>query len=215
MANSILEATGADPATLVAGRDTKAMDMMGKEYTKQSLEFYRAVLPCDEKELKFLLMKIFHHLQLLFVTSNTRGKFKTYAINLAFQRALIDIANDFNMTNSIHDFLIKGGFSKKRIYRVSDLRKFSDYARILGYKDNKRYKPDKLISFVLPVGWLVDYLLIEKAVLPHGADMKLRDADYILDDERYIPPEVKEAYDQALYWEIEEFRSDYSEKPIR
>jgi len=52
-------------------------------------------------------------------------------------------------------------------------------------------------------------------VIPHGADMKLRNADYILDDERPIPPEVKEAYDQALYWEILEFRSDYSEKPIR
>jgi hypothetical protein len=191
------------------------MDVMGQEYTEQSLQFYRAALPCDEKEMKFLLMKLFHHLQLLSVTSNSGGKFKTYAINSAIQRALINLAGDFNLTNSIHDFLIKGGFSKKRIYRVSDLRKFSDYARILGYKDNKRYKPDKLISFVLPVGWLVDYNLVEKPILPHGADMKLRDADYILDNERYIPPEIKEAYDQALYWEIVEFQSDYSEKPIR
>lgn len=96
-----------------------------------------------------------------------------------------------------------------------DLRKFSEYARIIGYKDNKRHKPDKLISFNIPRGWIVEYFLHEKAVLPHGADRKLRDAMYLIDDERPIPPEVKEAADQALYWEIIEFRSSYAAKPVR
>jgi hypothetical protein len=60
-----------------------------------------------------------------------------------------------------------------------------------------------------------DYVLSEKPVLPHGADMKMRDATYFLDSERYIPPEVKEALAQALYWEILEFRTSFAEKPIR
>jgi DNA-binding XRE family transcriptional regulator len=85
LANSILEATGADPCSLLAGRDAKAMDMRGREYTKEAYNFYRSVLPCDEKELKNLLMKIFHQLQLLFIASNRGGKFKTYAVTSALQ----------------------------------------------------------------------------------------------------------------------------------
>jgi len=215
LANSILEATGADAVSLRAGRDAKAMDMMGHEFTKQSYNFYRNVLPCDQKEWMTLLMAIFHQLQLLFVVSNLGGKFKTYAVNAAPQRALAKLADDFNLTKSIHNYLLETGHTEKRIYRVSDLRKFSEYASILGYKDNKRYKPDKLIPFTIPRGWLIEYFLYEKPVLPHGADRKLRDAKYILDSERYIPPEIKEALDEALYWEITEFRTSLAEKPIR
>ena len=215
LANSILEATGADPISLLAGRDAKAMDMMGHEYSKASFGFYSHVLPCDEKEWKTLLMVIFHQLQLLFVVSNLGGKYKTYAVNSALQTALVKLADDFNLTKSIHNYLVENGHTEKRNYRVSDLRKFSEYARILGYKDNKRYKPGKLISFTIPRGWLVEYVLTEKPVLPHGADMKLQDATYILDNERYIPPEIKEAVAQALYWEIVEFRSSFAAKPVR
>ncbi|HMJ89444.1 MAG TPA: hypothetical protein VK530_06490, partial [Candidatus Acidoferrum sp.] len=100
-------------------------------------------------------------------------------------------------------------------YRVSDLRKFTEYARIIGYKDNKRYKPGKLISFNIPWGWMVEYLLYEKAVLPHGADRKLRDAEYILDDERPLSPLIKEAMEQALYWEIIEFKNGPAAKSVR
>ena len=210
-----MEATGADPVSLRAGRDAKAMDMMGHEYTKQSYNFARNVLPCDDKELKSLLMSIFHQIELLFIASARGGKYKTYAVNEALQRVLFNLADDFDLTNTIHNFLIEKGSVAKRIYRVSDLRKFSEYARILGFKDSKRYKPDKLISFIRPHGWLKSYYLAEKPVLPHGANMKLRDALYIIDDERYIPPEIKEAVAQALYWEIIEFQADFSEKPVR
>lgn len=61
----------------------------------------------------------------------------------------------------------------------------------------------------------LNYLLHEKAILPHGADRKLRDAEYILDSERPIPPAVKEVMEQALYWEIIEFRINYASKPVR
>jgi hypothetical protein len=103
----------------------------------------------------------------------------------------------------------------KRIYRVSDLRKFPEYARILKFKDNKRYKPGKLIPFTFSRGWMRNFYLVERPVLPPGADMKLRDAHYILDDERPIPEAVKEAVSQALYWEIKEFRADFCNKPTR
>jgi len=215
LAASILEATGADPVSLLAGCDAKAMDTMGREYTKEAYDFFKNVLPCDEKEMKFMLMKIFHQLELLFIVTNRGRKFKTYAVNSALQSALIRLADDFGLTQSIHNFLIENGYTEKRIYRVSDLRKFCEYARILGYKDKKCYKPDKLLQFVLPRGWLTTYYLVERPILPHGADMKLCNAEYILDIERYISPEIQEAIDQALYWEIKEFRSSLAEKPIR
>jgi DNA-binding XRE family transcriptional regulator len=215
LANSIMEATGADPVSLRAGREAKAMDMMGCEFSKRSYEFYKHALPCDEKEWKFLLVKIFHQLQLLFGASNRGGKYKTYAVNAALQEAMTKIADDFNLTDSIRNYLIEKGEVDKRIYRVSDLRKFSQYARILGFKDNKRYKPGTLIPFKIPHGWLRNYFVHEKPVLPPGADLKLLDAKYIIDDERFIPDLIKEAVAQALYWEIIEFRADWSEKPVR
>ena len=215
LANSILEATGADPVSLLAGKDAQALDMQGHPYTKDAYQFLKNVLPCDEQEWKNLLLAIFHQLQLLFVVSDLGGKHKTYAVNDALQTALVKLADDFNLTQSIQNFLIKEGHVQTRKYRVGDLRKFSEYARILGYKDNKRFKADKVIPFTIPRGWIVEYLLYEKAILPHGADRKLRDAEYVLDSERPIPPEVKEAMDQALYWEIVEFRSNYASKPVR
>jgi len=214
LAISILEATGADPVSLLAGPDARALDTRGLEYTKEAYTFSHSVPGYDGKELNLLLIKIFRQLQLLFVASNRGGKFKTYVVNSVLQRALVNLADDFHLTKSIHKILHESGHSEKRIYRVSDLRKFSAYADILGYKDDKRYPPDKLMEFILPRGWPEQYYLVEKPVLPHGADMKLRDAKYILDSERYIPPEIKEALDQALYWEITEFRSSLAAKPI-
>lgn len=86
------------------------------------------------------------------------------------------------------------------------MRKFPAYASILSFKDNKRFKPDKVIEFTIPLGWIRNYLVHATAVLPHGADRKLRNAEYILDDERPIPEVIKEALSEALYWEIKDFR---------
>ncbi len=55
-------------------------------------------------------------------------------VDRALQAALMKIADDFRLTQSIHQILIDSGRSDKRKYRVSDLRKFLEYARILGYK---------------------------------------------------------------------------------
>src|SRR5208282_1403616 len=131
LANSILEATGADPFTLRAGREANAMDMMGHEYTKQSYEFYKGVIPCTEKELKFHLYKLIHYLELLLIASNRVNQIKTYAVNGAIQESFQKIAEDFNLEKGIHNFLIEQRSVDKRIYRVSDLRKFPEYARIL------------------------------------------------------------------------------------
>src|SRR5208282_3431527 len=101
-------------------------------------------------------------LQLVFLASNRGGKFKMYAVNSALQRALVNLADDFELTTSIHKILLESGHSEKRIYRVSDLRKFTAYADILRYKDDEKYPPDKLMEFTLPRGWLEEYYLIEK-----------------------------------------------------
>jgi transcriptional regulator with XRE-family HTH domain len=188
LAIRILEATGADPFSLLTGRNGKALDINGKAYSKEAYRFYKGALPCDEKETQILLLKVFDQFQLLFHASNRGGKFKTYVLNRALQTALLGLADDFDLTKSINDILIKSGNSNKRAYRVSDLRKFSEYARILGYTDDERYASDDIKEFLLPRGWLQEYYLVEKPVLPHGADMKLRNAKYILDSERDIPP---------------------------
>lgn len=78
LANAIMEATGANPRSLRAGHNAKAIDMLGHEYTKKSFEFYKNVLPCTDKELQFLLHKLINNLELLLITAN-QGKFKTYA----------------------------------------------------------------------------------------------------------------------------------------
>jgi transcriptional regulator with XRE-family HTH domain len=215
LANSILEATGADPVSLLAGHDAKAMDMMGCEFNKKSHESYKGVLPCIEKELKFYLYKTIQYLELLLIASNRLNQIKMNAVNHAIQESFQKIAENFNLEKGIHNFLIEQGSVDKKNYRVSDLRKFPEYARILGFKDNKRYKPDKLIPFTIPRGWMRNYYAVEKPVLPPGANMKLRDAHYILDDEHSIPDIVKEAISQALYWEIKEFRADFCDKPTR
>ena len=215
LANSIMEATGADPVSLRAGLDARALDMLGHDYSRQSYESYKGVLPFNDDELRVLLRKLVQYCQLLLIASNRGSKFKSYVVNSAIQEALSKVADDFNLLSSIHSFLIENGSVDKRIYRVSDLRKFSAYARILGFKDNKRFKPDKRIPFSIPRGWMRDYYLVEKPVLPHGADRKLRDATYILDDERTIPETIREAVSQALYWEIIEFRTSFCDNPTR
>jgi transcriptional regulator with XRE-family HTH domain len=215
MAISILEVSGADPLSLLAGPEAKALDVMGHEFTKEAYALCKNLSPCDEREMRILFHKIFHQLQLLFFASNRGGSFKTFVLNSALQRSLASLADDFHLTETIHRMLLASGQSEKRIYRVCDLRKFSEYAGIIGYKDDPGFKPDDLKEFQLPRGWLIEYYLREKPVLPHGADMKLREATYILDSERYIPPEIKEALEQALYWEIIEFRSNLATKPIQ
>ncbi len=209
LAHAIMEATGADPAQLRRGPQAKALDMMGKEFSKESFDFLKKVLPCTDNDLRLLLHKLISYSELLLIASQRGGKSKSHAVYSAVVDSLEKVAGDFKLKESILHFLREKDSVRKRIYRVSDLRKFPDYARILEFKDTKRYKADKLIPFTIPRGWIARYLLKEKPVLPIGADMKLRDAEYILDEERPIPEEIKEAVAQALYWEIVEFHREF------
>jgi transcriptional regulator with XRE-family HTH domain len=206
LAAIISEATAADPHTLRDNQGSKPLDLAGNQYSPESHEFLKNVLPFTDVELRFYLHKLINYFELLLIFANRANRFRAYGVNCAIQQAATEIAEDFGLLQGIHNFLVEKGSVDKRTYRVSDLRKFPAYAQILGFKDDKRFKPDKRIDFVITRGWMKHYILGEVPILPHGADMKLRDAEYILDAERYIPPEIKEAFDQALYWEIRDFR---------
>jgi DNA-binding transcriptional regulator YiaG len=205
LANAIMEATGAEPASL-RKPDGEARDMMGHKYSLKSFEFRKKVLPVDESKLKDYVHTLVRYTELLLIASERGGKSKADAVFSAIQESLKRIAEDFRLEESIEKFLLEKGSFRERSYRVSDLRKFSDYAQILGFKDDKRYSPEKVVKFKIPRGWILDYLLYERPVLPHGADMKLRDAEYILDEDRPIPDVIKDALKEAEYWEIIEFR---------
>src|SRR5208282_3038537 len=70
LAISISEATGVDAVSLLAGRDAKALDGLGREYTKKAYIFSHSVPGYDGREMRLLLLKIFHQLQLVFLASN-------------------------------------------------------------------------------------------------------------------------------------------------
>jgi transcriptional regulator with XRE-family HTH domain len=206
LAAVISEATGADPETLRRHEGSKPLDMAGNEYSRQSHELLKNVLPFTDDELRLYLGKLINYFELLLISANRANQFRAYAVNSAIQQAATKIAEDFGLLQGIHNFLVEKGSVDKKTYRVSDLRKFPAYAHILGFKDDKRFKPDKRIDFVVTRGWMRHYILDEVPVLPHGADMKLRDAEYILDAERPIPAVIREAISQTLYWQIRNFR---------
>lgn len=206
LAHSIAEATNADPFTLLKGPGTPVLDRLGKAYSKGSYNFYRDVVPMTDNELAHYMHTLRRYLQLLLLASNRGGRFKTYGVNAALQDAFEKIAADFDLKPGIESVLFENGRFDKHKYRVSDLRKFPEYARILGFKDKKRYKPGKVVEFTIPRGWIQNYELNVRPVLPPGADMQLRgNATYLMDADRPIPPEIKEAVAQAEYWIIESF----------
>jgi DNA-binding XRE family transcriptional regulator len=205
LAHAIASVTNADPQCLLQGCGTAALDRVGQAYSKQSLQFLKEVIPMTENELRYYLDWLIRYLELLLIASNRGGKFKVYGVNGALQQAIQKIADDFDLVPSIQSFLVEQGSVRQRKYRVRDLRQFPDYARLIGFQDQRRYRPDRVIAFTIPHGWMDHYTLVESPVLPHGADRKLRDAEYILDTERPIPEVIKETWDQALYWEIKSF----------
>jgi DNA-binding XRE family transcriptional regulator len=217
LAYTIMEATGADPVALRLGQAGKALDMLGREYSKSSLDFYHQVLPCDEKEFRYLVLTLSHYSQLMLIASNRGNHFKMRTVFGEILNSFKEIAEDFQLKNPIHNYLIETGHLDKRKYRVSDLRKFPEFARLIGYKDDKRFNPDKIIPYDRPKGWIPEYFLDEMPILPPDAEMKLRpNSTYIIDNERPIPQALKDIVDQALYWEIKEFRLslvDPSQRP--
>lgn len=205
LAHSISEATNADPDSLMEGSEAKARGRDGKPYSKESFKFTAEILPMTDKERLHHLVTLVRYLELMLISSNRPGTLKGYAVNAAVQDAFLKIAHDYDLIPGIDRFLIGQGHVRRRKYRVSDLRRFPAYARITGFKDKPSYKPGRLFEFVIPHGWIANYVVCESPVLPHGADMKLRDAEYVLDYDRPIPAVIKEAIDQALYWTIDSF----------
>jgi transcriptional regulator with XRE-family HTH domain len=208
LAYVIAEATAADPELLLKGPGAKAVDRLGMPYTKASLELLKAILPMTPEELAYHRDSHARYVELLLAAAERAGKFKAYGITAALQQAFAKLAEDFDLVPSIHSVLVERGSVRRRKYRVEDLRKFPDYARLLGFKDQKGYRPAKVIEFTLPHGWIDSDYLMEEPVLPPGADMKLNGrADYLLDFDRPIPKEIEEAFAQALYWKINAFES--------
>ena len=91
---------------------------------------------------------------------------------------------------------------------MRDLRKFPQYARLIGFKDNKRFKPDKKITFNIPTGWIPGFDHIhEQPVLPTVLEKKFAAKQIHIDFNRPIPDtpefkEIMEAQSKALYWKI-------------
>jgi transcriptional regulator with XRE-family HTH domain len=214
MAYTIMEATGADPVHLRTEPRGEAIDMMGQPYSKQSYDACNKILPLTDSEILFLVKKIVSYAELMLIASQPGAKYRTRAVFAEIVESFQKAADDFDLKTKIHDFLIEKGSVDKRIYRVSDLRKFPKFADIIGFKDEKRFSPDKLIPHSRPKGWIRDYFLIEEPVLPPDIAMKLPSKKlYLMDDERELPEELKKMVDQALYWEITEFRLSLTEPP--
>ncbi len=215
LANIIMEATGADPAALRTGTTGKAMDMAGHEYTKASFRFYHKGFPCDAKEFRYLALTLSHYMQLMLVASTRGGQLKMRAVFSKIQDSFVTIADESRLTAGIHNYLTENGHVDRRKYRVSDLRKFPEFARIIRYKDDKRFSANKIISYNRPKGWILEYVLIESPVLPHrrGNETHAHRVVKIIDNERPMPEELRRIVEQALYWKIEEFRLSFADPP--
>ena len=209
LADRILEATGANPVELRAGR--KAVDTFNRPYTKESYQLYQSYLQESRHDLSYYMGHLAHWIQLLLIASQRSGQDKLQQVFAAVQRFLAKTAEEFDLKKNIHGFLIEKAQVLKRKYLVSDLRKFPEYARIIGFKDNKRFKPSKVIDFAIPFGWIVEFSrLHEKVIFPPEINRKLGKKNFIVDTSRPIPDtpefkELKEALPHALYWRIKKF----------
>ena len=202
--------------SLRSGHPGKALDMNGDEYGKASFEFYQKALPAGDREFRHLDLTLSHQIQLLLSTSNQANRFRMRAVFAAAQNSFRKTAEDFGLVDAIQRFLIAGGHVDRRKYRVGDLRRFPDYARIIGYRDDRRFSPKKIIPCNRPRGWVTDYYLVESPVLPPDAEMMTRpNAAYIIDDEHPIPQVLAHIVEQALYWQITEFRWNFLHPPQR
>jgi DNA-binding XRE family transcriptional regulator len=202
LANTILEATGTNPTALLKGN---ALDMDGKPFTKESSDKFKALVSCIDNRQHYRQM-LFSWIELMLIASERAGQSKTDAVMANIQTFLKKLAVDFNLDKNIKGFLVEHGSIKKRSYRVSDLRKFPAYAKIIGFKDNRRFKPDKIVAFDQPAGWIHDFAMLDEwPVLPKDLAKKYRKNTYVLDQDRPLPKEIQEDFPKALYWKIRKF----------
>ncbi|MCX6904155.1 MAG: hypothetical protein NTW03_11905, partial [Verrucomicrobia bacterium] len=104
------------------------------------------------------------------------------------------------------------GRVQSQTYRVADLRKFPELGHILGFKDNKRYKPDKKINFTVPVGWISEYAYLQlKLELPEDLQKQFSDKVILYDGDRPLPEEFRDAARQATCYRVVDFHLRYSD----
>jgi hypothetical protein len=215
LADKILEATGAKTAELAAGR--KGVDVQGNPYTNESYEKYKAWTQQTQQNVEYYLFHLTRQVQLLLICSQRSGQDKLHSAMAALQDALAKIATDFDVKKNIYGFLIEKGSVRKRTYRVSDLRKFPDYAQLIGFKDNPRFNPDKTIKFDIPNGWINEFdSLAEKPMLSEEIERKFAGKTGLIDWNLPMPdkPEFKELIEglpKALYWTIVKFIPYFSD----
>ena len=125
--------------------------MDGKPFTKESSEKSKAAVACVDNRQQYR-QTLFTWIELLLIASERAGQSKTDAVVTNIQTFLKKLAVDFNLDKNITGFLVERGSVRKRSYLVSDLRKFPAYATIIGCKDNKRFKPEKILAFEIPTG---------------------------------------------------------------
>src|ERR1039458_4258684 len=121
MADRILEATGANPFELLAGR--KAVDVKGQPYSKQSFDEYQSWLKTNLYDRQYYHGHLARYLELLLIASERAGQLKLHCVNAALQHSFARIGEDFGLKNNIHGHLIEQGKIRKRVYLVRDLRK--------------------------------------------------------------------------------------------
>jgi DNA-binding XRE family transcriptional regulator len=202
LANTILETTGANPTALLKG---KALDRDGKPFTKESSEKYKALASCVDSR-QHHRQTLFSWIELLLIASERAGQSKMDAVVANIQIFLKKLAVDFNLDKNIKGFLVEHGSVRKRSYRVSDLRKFPAYAKIIGYTDNKRFKPEKILAFEIPTGWIHDFAALDECpVLPKDLEKKYRGKIRIIGFDRPLSKEIQEDFSKALFWKIRKF----------
>ena len=212
LANTILETTGANPTALLKG---KALDRDGKPFTKESSEKYKALVSCVDSR-QHHRQTLFSWIELLLIASERAGQSKMDAVVANIQIFLKKLAADFNLDKNIKGFLVEHGSVRKRSYRVSDLRKFPAYAKIIGYTDNKRFKPEKILAFEILTGWIHDFAALDECpVLPKDLEKNIGEKSALLVLTGHFPKKYRRIFQRRSIGKFVNLSSRGDQKRIR
>ncbi|MCX6904154.1 MAG: helix-turn-helix transcriptional regulator, partial [Verrucomicrobia bacterium] len=95
IAQNILQATGANPTELRAGRKGKALDIFGNPYTKEYYDFYNSQVPCSDETGQEYLCHLSRWIRLLLLASIRVGGPRTHALFFTLQELLEETARNF------------------------------------------------------------------------------------------------------------------------
>lgn len=205
LAERIMDATGALPRSLLRGKS--ALGMEGQPYSKEAHDAFINLPLNHEVDFQHYVIAAKRYLHLLLMGAHRAPRGKFYACFDSFTRFLKQAADEFDLEKHIDGFLKEQGSALTCIYLVRDLRRFPEYARILGYKDNKRFKPDRQVTFPIAFGWIPKFALLRMVpVLPKDAPKEFREKHYVLDFDRPLPKEIWDYLSSTkMVWRIKEF----------